>query len=105
MSRNIQADSSLTKRFFIMATFFASAIFIGSIAGDHEKDSLISLIFRVMFLGGLTSMAYFFVGFAYYCCPRCKRKTPSVKEVKPKLHYYCQHCNIEWDTGWRNKKR
>jgi len=36
-----------------------------------------------------------------YRCARCGGKTARVEEARPQLRFYCERCNIEWDTGMK----
>ncbi|MCC6797367.1 MAG: hypothetical protein IT366_19775 [Candidatus Hydrogenedentes bacterium] len=35
----------------------------------------------------------------YYRCPQCGATLPRYEQAMPAIHYYCESCNIEWDTG------
>lgn len=35
----------------------------------------------------------------YYRCPQCGATLPRYEQAMPAIHYYCESCNIEWDTA------
>ena len=35
----------------------------------------------------------------YYRCPQCGATLPQYEQAMPSIHYYCESCNVEWDTG------
>ena len=105
MKREIRVDRSFIKRSLIAAGVFvlvAGGVLVWASMGGDKLPAYPTVLTGAVIVA-FASVGSIFVSFVYYLCPRCKRKLSVVKEAKPAIHYYCPDCNIEWDSGWRDR--